>query len=110
VDVPLTGTLALALWLGGGIDVVRATPTLASGASAVLAEPSTSVLGLLRAAVGLRWRLFGATELLLTLGCDVDVRERTYYARRDGAEQRVLEPWLARPFLELALATELLGP
>jgi len=110
VELPLADELGLLVAFGGGLDVVRATPTLASGSSAALAERSMAVVGVLRAAVGLRWRLFGATDLLVFLGCDVEVEERSYYARRDGVEQRVLEPWPARPLLELALSTDLLEP
>lgn len=110
VELPLTDDLGLLAAFGGGLDVARATPTLASGSSGVLAEPSTVVLGILRAVVGLRWRLFGATDLLVFLGCDVELGERSYAARRDGLEQRVLAPWPARPLLELALVADLLEP
>jgi hypothetical protein len=110
VNMPLAAGLTLAVGFGGGMDVVRATPTLASGSSATLAEPSTAVLGILRAVVGLRWRVFGATELAVLLGCDVDVEARSYWARRNGDEQRVLEPWIARPLLTVGMATDLLAP
>jgi hypothetical protein len=107
VDVPLVPRFALALMLGGGLDVVRTTPQIAAGATGRLEPPSTAVFGVVRGAAGLRARLFGATDLLFAAGCDVDVEPRTWVARVDGATQVVLEAWVVRPLVLLALVTDL---
>jgi hypothetical protein len=62
-----------------------------------------------RGAVGLRVRLFGATDLLFAVGCDVDVQQRTYFVRQNDEELVVLEPWIVRPLALLTLVTDLLA-
>ena len=106
-DVPLVRRFALTVLLGGGIDVVRSTPQLAPHATGRLEAPSTAVYGVVRGMVGFRARLFGATDLLFAIGCDVDGEQRTWFARRDDIEQVVLEPWIARPFVLLTVVTDL---
>jgi hypothetical protein len=94
----------LAHMLASGVEGL-----LAPGASARLATPSTAYFALVRAGLGLRWRLFGATELLLALVCDVDAEPRSYWAREGEEKVVVLEPWVVRPLATLTLSTDLLA-
>ena len=109
IDVPLLSGFALTVLLGGGLDVARTTPRLAAGETGRLEAASTAVFGVMRAVVGLRVRLFGATALEFAVGCDVDGQQRTYVARLDGAKHAILEPWIVRPLAMLTLLTDLLA-
>ena len=91
--------------LGGGVDIVRATPEAATPDVAVLDPAFTRSFAVGRAAVALDLRLARRTWLVAALAADVDVTGQRYtFARGGGGDEIVLRPWAVRPAAALGLA------
>jgi hypothetical protein len=101
---PLSERAAARVGVGGGVDIVRATPEADRPDRAVLEGARTLVFPMGRAALGVDVRLFRHLALLATLSADVDVTGQRYVFRRASGEAAVLTPWVVRPAAALGLA------
>jgi hypothetical protein len=101
---PLSERAAARVGLGGGVDVVQATPEASMPARAVLESARTLVFPMGRAALGIELRLARHLALLGTLAADVDITGQRYVFRRASGEAAVLTPWIVRPAAALGLA------
>jgi hypothetical protein len=101
---PLSERAAVRVGVGGGADVVRATPEAPMPDRAVLESPRTMAFPVGRAALGLQLQLSRYVGLVGALAADVDVTGQRYVFRRASGEAAVLTPWLVRPAAALGLA------
>jgi hypothetical protein len=91
--------------LGGGVDLVRFTPSAGSGEDAVILQP-TGIANELLLSPG---ALFGANlapslRMTLAIVADVALTQAHYDLDIDGQSARIVDPWSIRPALSLAFS------
>jgi hypothetical protein len=104
VERPLSRRTTVRGGVGGGVDLVRATPEATVADRVVLEGPRTLSFAVGRAALGIDLRLSARTALVGTLAADVDLTGQRYVFARGGGEQLVLRPWVVRPAASVGLA------
>jgi hypothetical protein len=101
---PLSQRTSARVGLGGGVDVVHATPEAPMPDRAILEGARTLAFPVARGALAVDVRLTRHLALLGTLAADVDVTGQRYVFRRSSGEDAVLRPWYVRPAAALGLA------
>jgi hypothetical protein len=90
--------------LGGGVDLVHATPETGASDQVVLDRSRTLAFAVGRAAVAIDLRMSARTSFTGTIATDVDLTGQRYVFVRGGAEQLVLRPWAVRPAAAIGFA------
>jgi len=104
------GVLRIDAGLGGGVDVVHATPHDPRQSWTNVGAPSTRVDAILSAQILLGLRLTRAAGLFLATGLDDDMTAHRYTAiDRAGRSVALLEPWPIRPTFLVGLCLPLGG-
>ncbi len=101
---PMSARAAFRIGVGGGVDVVRATPETTVPERAVLEGPRTLALAVARAAASVDVRIGARAALVAALAVDVDVSGQRYVFARGAGEQLVLQPYLVRPSVAVGVA------
>lgn len=108
---PLHGSrFALALGLGGGLDVLTVAPSSDTLPANVLADDSTRVNPVVTGAITGRLRVASDVVLTLSFLGDVDPATRRYVFLDRGNRETVFQTWSFRPTILAGLAFTAAGP
>ena len=105
-----TSILRLDAGLGGGVDVIRATPHDPHQSWTSVGSPVTRADAILSAQILLGFRLSRTAGLFVATGLDDDLMAHRYTALdRGGRSVALLDPWPIRPTLLVGLCLPLGG-
>lgn len=103
------GALEVELGLGGGMDLLLANTSTSQVPSRFVQEHRVDPAPFFTAMVGARWKLTPSAALFLRAVVDLDPAKRRYVSTIEGAREVFLEPWTARPALQLGFSFDLLS-
>lgn len=96
--------------LGGGVDLLRFTPTTEASNVSLSAAESTTV-PMLRALVAMRYSFTPRSDVFFGLGADFDLVNTRYVVGGPGAGQEtvVFQPWRLRPLALVGIGSDILA-
>jgi hypothetical protein len=100
----------LGLGIGGGIDLVRVSPSANAGANVDPAPAYFATLPMLRAMGVGRYAFTPRTELFAGIAVDYDLLGTRYLLHQDSrADTPVFQPWRVRPMALIGVASDVLA-
>ena len=90
--------------LGGGVDIVRLNPEAVGASGVALADARLLTFPMVRAALGLEFRVAPVLSLWSRIAIDFDASGTRYVFEGREGERLVLSPWVLRPALAVGAA------
>jgi hypothetical protein len=109
IDAAVAKRWTLRGGLGGGVDLLRFSPTTESPNVALSAASSTTV-PMLRALVAMRYSFTRRSDVFFGLGADFDLVDTRYIVQGPGGDEHVVfQPWRLRPMALVGIGSDILA-